>query len=70
MKAPRPRTTTAVRFPPDIHAALVEAAEERDVSINWLVNRAVAEFLPRLIPVEEMLWTRPVANQGTEPVTR
>lgn len=52
------RTSTAVRFKPEIHERLVAAAEERDLSINWLVNRACEEFLDRLIPVEEIRWTR------------
>lgn len=29
------------------------------MSVNWLVNRAVADFLPRLIPADEIQWTRP-----------
>ena len=56
------RTTTAIRFPDYLHDELVQAAEERDVSINWLVNRAVADFLPRLIPANELQWTRPAAS--------
>lgn len=53
------RIATAIRFRPDLHDALVAAAEEREVSVNWLVNRAVEDFLPRLIPAEEIQWTRP-----------
>jgi hypothetical protein len=45
-----------IRLSPELHARLAQAAEERDLSINYLVNRAVTEFLPRLIPVEE-LWS-------------
>jgi predicted HicB family RNase H-like nuclease len=52
------RKTTAVRFPEDLHARLVEAADERDVSVNWLVVKAVESFLARLIPVEDIQWTR------------
>ena len=37
----RERTATAVRFPPEMHDALVEAAYDRDVSLNFLVVRAV-----------------------------
>jgi predicted transcriptional regulator len=56
---PRPRrTATAIRFDPEVYDRLVEAADERDVSINWLVNRAVADFLPRLLPLDEIRWTR------------
>jgi predicted HicB family RNase H-like nuclease len=52
------RSATAVRFPPEVHQALTAAAEERDVSVNWLVNRAVVDFLSRLVPVDEIKWTR------------
>jgi predicted transcriptional regulator len=52
------RTATAVRFPPELLARLQQAAAERDLSANYLVNRAVEEFLDRLIPVDEIRWTR------------
>jgi predicted transcriptional regulator len=52
------RITTAIRFDPELHARLKAAADERDLPLNWLVNRAVAEFLDNLIPIEEMKWTR------------
>ena len=54
----RKRSSTAIRFPPELHAALAEAARERDVSLNWMVNRAVEDFLSRLIPADEIRWTR------------
>lgn len=64
-KVGRPRegrtSATAVRFTPELHERLTEAARERDMSVNLLVNRAVADFLDRLIPVEEMRWTRDAA---------
>jgi predicted HicB family RNase H-like nuclease len=52
------RTATAVRFDPDVHQRLTAAAEERDLSMNWLVNRAVREFLEHLIPDDELMLTR------------
>lgn len=52
------RTSTAIRFSPETHARLEKAAKERDLSINWLVNRAVEYYLDRLIPVEELKWVR------------
>lgn len=55
---PKNRTATAIRLRPELHAGLAKAAEEREVSINWLINRAVADFLPRLLPVDEIRWTR------------
>lgn len=57
----RNRTATAIRFPDDLHAQLVQAAQERDVSVNLLVVKAVADFLPRLIPAAEFSWVR---NEG------
>lgn len=54
----RPRITTAVRFPAELHEQLREAAEERDLSINFLVVKAVEEFIERLIPAEELRLTR------------
>ena len=44
----RSSVTTAVRFPPDLHEALAETAEELTVSVNWLVNKLVAEGLDRI----------------------
>lgn len=35
------RSATAIRLNPDVHEWLREEARKRDVSINWLVNRAV-----------------------------
>lgn len=54
---PTGRVSTAIRLRPDLHEALAVAAQERDVSMNFLVNRAVERFLSRLIPVEEMKFT-------------
>lgn len=53
------RVSTAIRFPPTLHAALKRAAEERDMSINHLTVKAVEEFLPRLLPAAELSLTRP-----------
>ena len=49
--AAKPRTTTAIRFPEEMHKQLQKAAEERDLSINFLVVKAVEDFLPRLAPL-------------------
>ncbi len=57
-ESPRARTTTAIRFPAELHERLREAAEERDLSINFLVVKAVEEFIERLIPAEELRLTR------------
>jgi predicted transcriptional regulator len=52
------RLTTAIRLPEDLHRRLREAADERDLSINYLVVKAVEEFLENLIPVDELRLTR------------
>ena len=58
----RARVTTAIRFAPDLDQRLVEAATARDLSVNWLVNRAVVDFLDRLLPLDEIILTRDQAN--------
>jgi hypothetical protein len=58
------RTTTAIRFPADLHAELARAAEERGVSINRIVCEAVEEFLPRLKPPADLRLARPPAMNG------
>lgn len=51
-KSPDRRVTTAVRLPEDLHRKLQEHAEMRDVSVNWLVTRAVEQFIDQLPPRE------------------
>ena len=52
------RTSTCIRFPEELHARLQAAAAERDVSMNYLVTKAVEKFIDHLVPVDEMRWTR------------
>jgi hypothetical protein len=54
----KPRTTTAIRFPDEVHERLKQAAEDRDLSINFLVVKAVEDFLERLVPAHEFRLTR------------
>jgi predicted HicB family RNase H-like nuclease len=49
-----------VRVPPDMHQRLVDASLDHDVAVNWLVNKAIHEFMDRLLPASEVRWTRPV----------
>jgi predicted HicB family RNase H-like nuclease len=42
------RITTAVRLPATAHKKLADAARERDVSVNYLINRAVDQYLAAL----------------------
>lgn len=52
------RTTTAVRFPAEVHADLKKAADDRGLSMNYLVVKAVEMFLEQLIPADELKLTR------------
>lgn len=52
------RSATAIRFPEELHQRLRTAAGERHYSINFMVVKAVEEFLDRLIPVDELKLTR------------
>ena len=45
-----PRVATAIRLPASLHDELRSAAADRDVSVNLLVNRAVAAYLRQLPP--------------------
>jgi predicted HicB family RNase H-like nuclease len=53
-KASRTRVSTAIRLPPDLHAELQRQAEERDVSVNFLVTRAVDHYLRQLRPADPL----------------
>ena len=52
MKRHRPRITTAVRLPTELHRQLQEAAESRDTSVNHLIVRAAHHYLSRLPPLD------------------
>lgn len=49
------RVSVPIRFPDDVHEKLRQAAEDRGVSMNWLTNRAVRDFLDRLRTADELL---------------
>lgn len=50
------RVTTQIRLPVDLHDRLQQAAEERDVSVNFLVVKALEDYLARLIPTGLEVW--------------
>src|SRR5438874_1003002 len=52
------KSATAIRFPEELHERLRTAADERHYSINFMVVKAVEEFLDRLIPIDELKLTR------------
>jgi predicted HicB family RNase H-like nuclease len=43
------RVTTAVRLPESMHDTLGKTARERDVSVNYLIVRAVEQYLGSLV---------------------
>ncbi len=51
------RITKAVRLDPDLNERLKAEARARNVSANLLINAAVADYLGRLMPVEDALRT-------------
>lgn len=56
------KTSTGYSLPVDLHNELREAAKARGVSASYLVQKAVEDYLPRLIPVEELTLVRPVGS--------
>lgn len=56
-------STLSLRLPESIHRKLAEVAEREGISINQMINSAVAEKLAALM-TEEYLATR--ADRGTE----
>jgi len=57
-KDPAGKSATAIRFPEELHERLRAAADERHYSINFMVVKAVEDFLERLIPADELKLTR------------
>jgi len=45
-----PRIATAIRLPASLREELHAVATERDVSVNFLVTRAISDYLRRLSP--------------------
>jgi hypothetical protein len=66
------RTTTAIRFPDELHRRLREAADERGLSINYLVVKGMEEVIDHLVAPGSFRLTTPepktvalVAMDGT-----
>ena len=51
------RVSTQIRLPESLHERLRLAAQDRDVSVNLIVTRALTDFLDRLVPSEVVLST-------------
>jgi predicted DNA-binding protein len=56
--AKKSRTTTAIRFPEELHERVREAAESFGLPINFIVVKAMEEFLDRMIDPSEFRLTR------------
>ena len=48
-----------IRMPQELYDKLEKAAKERDLSMNWLIVKALEDFLPRLIPADQFSLTKP-----------
>lgn len=59
------RVQTAIRFDPAVHERLRRAAELHRLPVNFLVERAVVDFLDHLLEPDEIVWTRTTAAGGT-----
>jgi hypothetical protein len=60
------RSGTQIRFPTDLHQQLREAAETHGLPINYLVTKAVEEFLENLLPPDQVRLTRQDSDHARE----
>jgi predicted DNA-binding protein len=56
------RSATAIRFPVEMHERLRDASEAHHLPVNYLVVKAVEEFLENLLPPAELRLTRREAD--------
>lgn len=61
------RVHATFRLPEALHARLQAEAEDRDLSMNFLVTKAVEDFLERLIPASEFRLTRDRNSEEPKP---
>lgn len=57
------RSATAIRFPSEMHERLREASERHGLPVNYLVVKAVEEFLENLLAPAELRLTRREADR-------
>lgn len=62
--ATQDRSATAIRFPTELHDRLRTAAEIHGLPVNYLVVKAVEEFLENLLPPQELRLTRSRAERS------
>lgn len=56
------RVNQVLRISPQLRACLKDSARAHGVSVNWLAEKALTDFLSRLLSPEEVRWTRPLAT--------
>lgn len=59
------RVTTALRVPVSTHERLKVEAARRNMSVNQLVTLACDDFLERLLPPDQVRWTKPDVPQAS-----
>ena len=52
------RVPTAVRIPESLHRQLQEVAEEREISVNFLIIRAIKKHLEQLPSIDDVATDR------------
>jgi hypothetical protein len=57
------RSATAIRFPVWMHEQLRKASDAHGLPVNYLVVKAVEEFLENLLPPAELRLTRREAER-------
>ncbi len=58
------RVGSNYRLPRSLHERLKAEAEDREVSVNLLIERAISDYLERLLPLDQLLAT--AAEDRTE----
>lgn len=49
-----------IALPPELKDALETAAAERAIGVHVLAEKALSDYLSRLVPVDEVQWVRPL----------
>ena len=65
-KRETPVKALSIRMDPALHDRIRKAAEERQMSTNFLVRIALTDFVDRLLRVDEIVWTRPTLPEGDD----
>lgn len=62
------RVCTAIRLPTDVRDRLEAAANERDVSMNLLITRAITHYLNQLPNVDELVTAEAPSSGASDQV--